>query len=307
MCPCVCHASVTGAAAVDGFCRSMHEESILHKARGAMQCQFTSMHCWTCTNACAGPNAAAVIPEGQCLALNIFRTSTWNLSRPALNTISAVCIDVYSYCMLSKLANWSPSVRAAYCTWTRGDRFFCLLATPAYNVIHTTELNGDTNVQYNHINRDDDNTKGKTWMLRTCRERKKREGEKKKWRRCLMFNGRSKYHPLFLFSYSKQCSHPQEKLLLKMDIINKLVFSTHLKFWTQSRPTSTKFKNKYMHNTYSIRIHFVSRSTAASHHRLQNSHPALLVRKAGCHEVEGLAWPAGGVGMWLQLQHIWDV
>lgn len=134
---------------------------------------------------------------------------TYSGPQPALNTVSAVCIDVYSYCMLSKSANWSPSVRAAYCTWTRGDRFFCLLATPAYNVIHTTELNGDTNVQYNHINRDDDNTKGKTWMLRTCRERKKREGEKKKWRRRLMFNGRSKYYPLFLFFfYSKQCGHP---------------------------------------------------------------------------------------------------
>ncbi len=61
------------------------------------------------------------------------------------------------------------------------------------------------------------------------------------------------------------------------------------------------------HTTYSISIHFVSGSTATSNYRLQHSHPALLVREAGGHEVEGLAWPAGSVGMRLQLQHIWDV
>lgn len=54
-------------------------------------------------------------------------------------------------------------------------------------------------------------------------------------------------------------------------------------------------------STYSIGIHLVFRSTATSHHRLQHSHPALLVREARSHEVEGLAWPAGSVGMRLQL------
>lgn len=59
--------------------------------------------------------------------------------------------------------------------------------------------------------------------------------------------------------------------------------------------------------TYSIRIHFFTGSAAGAHHRLQDGHPALLVREAGSHEVEGLARPAGGVGMRLQLQHVWDV
>lgn len=37
--------------------------------------------------------------------------------------------------------------------------------------------------------------------------------------------------------------------------------------------------------TYSIRIHFVFRATASSHHRLEYSYPALLVREAGSHKV----------------------
>lgn len=52
-----------------------------------------------------------------------------------------------------------------------------------------------------------------------------------------------------------------------------------------------------MQHTHSIRIHSLSRSTATTHHRLKHSHPALLVWKAGGHEVQGLARPAGGVGM----------
>lgn len=59
--------------------------------------------------------------------------------------------------------------------------------------------------------------------------------------------------------------------------------------------------------TYRITIHFLSGATVATHNRLQYSHPALLIRKAGSHEIQGLAGPAGGVGMWLQFQHIWDV
>lgn len=59
--------------------------------------------------------------------------------------------------------------------------------------------------------------------------------------------------------------------------------------------------------TYRITIHFLSRATVATHHRLQYSHPALFIGKAGSHEVQGLARPAGGVGMRLQFQHIRDV
>lgn len=58
---------------------------------------------------------------------------------------------------------------------------------------------------------------------------------------------------------------------------------------------------------YRIAIHFLSGATVATHHRLQDSHPALFIRKAGSHEVQGLAGPAGGVGMRLQFQYVRDV
>lgn len=47
-------------------------------------------------------------------------------------------------------------------------------------MIHTTELNGDTNAQYSHINEDDDNTQIGDVDEDMQRERKKKEGEKKK-------------------------------------------------------------------------------------------------------------------------------
>ncbi len=48
-------------------------------------------------------------------------------------------------------------------------------------MIHTTELDGDTNAKYNHINKDDDNTQiGDVDVENMQREREKREGEKKK-------------------------------------------------------------------------------------------------------------------------------
>lgn len=64
--------------------------------------------------------------------------------------------------MLSQSVSWSPSIRAAYCTWTRGERFFCLLATPAYNMIHTTELNEDTKAH--KFTSTETETKHKQWM-----------------------------------------------------------------------------------------------------------------------------------------------
>lgn len=101
------------------------------------------------------------------------------LCRPAPNTISAVWLDVYSYCMLSQSDSWSPSIRAAYCTWTRGDRFFCLLATPAYNVIHTTKLNDDTNPQDKQNKKDDHKTQIRDVDVEDM-QRKKEEGGREK-------------------------------------------------------------------------------------------------------------------------------
>lgn len=82
--------------------------------------------------------------------------------------------------MLSHSVDESPSIRAAtYCTWTRGERFFCLLEPPAYNMIHTTELNEDTHAQHNHINKDNDNTQIEDVDVENMqREKEEGRGEK---------------------------------------------------------------------------------------------------------------------------------
>lgn len=86
------------------------------------------------------------------------------------------------------VSQWSPSIR--YCTWTRGERFFCLLATPAYNMIHTTELNEDTNARYNYINRHKNKiqTVDERWK-HAEKERGTEKERKRKEKNCLMLNG----------------------------------------------------------------------------------------------------------------------
>lgn len=87
-------------------------------------------------------------------------------------------------------------------------------------MIHTTELNGDTNAQYSHINKDDDNTQivdvdvENMQRERRGRERKRSEGTGS------MFNGGIQYIlPNF---HTKKYSHPWIKLLSEMCIISEL-------------------------------------------------------------------------------------
>lgn len=74
-------------------------------------------------------------------------------------------------------------------------------------MIHTTELNGDTNAQYNHINKDDDNTQIGDVDVENMQREKEEGGRKKKWRHWLMFNGGIQ------FILPKQYNHPWIKLL----------------------------------------------------------------------------------------------
>lgn len=46
-------------------------------------------------------------------------------------------------------------------------------------MIHTTELNGDTHAQYNHINKDDDNTHIEDVDVENMQREKEEGGEEK--------------------------------------------------------------------------------------------------------------------------------
>lgn len=69
---------------------------------------------------------------------------------------------------------------------------------------------------------------------------------------------------------------------------------------------SIKLKRKQTF-THSICFCFLTGSSAAGHHWLQNSHPALLIWKTGSHEVQRLTGPTCGVRVRLQLQHVRDI
>lgn len=126
------------------------------------------------------------------------------------NTFSAARVDVYSYCMLSQPVSpvKAQAFRAAYCTWTRGDKFFCLLATPAYNVIHTTELNGGyERTSIITSTGDDGNTKREDVDVENMqreeekgRERKRSEGAAGCWA------GGSKYCPVAVYRKQRSCA-----------------------------------------------------------------------------------------------------
>lgn len=154
---------------------------------------------------------------------------------------------------------------------------------------------------FTSTNNNDDTHKGDMDVENMQRERR-RKGEKN-WRYWLMFNGGIQI--ILPNLHTKQYPTTTLGIITIRNVYRNLGNSSikglnyksdrrALKTWTQSGPTWAKF-SKW---TYSVSVHFVSRSTATSHHRLQYGHPALLVRKAWGHEVEGLAWPAGGVGMW---------
>lgn len=159
----------------------MQDSSISHKARGA-QCSITSCHDYLWLS------IKAFSP--QVVSFHGSNSGRPELCWPALNTIRAVCADVYSYFMLSQSVSWSPSIRAAYCTWTRGERFFCLLATPAYDMIHTIELNEVTKAH--KFTSTETVMKHSGWAMRTCRGRWGRYRKRKEDKRnegtvwCLM-------------------------------------------------------------------------------------------------------------------------
>lgn len=88
---------------------------------------------------------------------------------------------------------------------------------------------GDTNAQYNHINRDDGNTKRDDVDVENMQREEEKGRERKTSEGAAGCSaGGSKHSPVVVV-YRKQCSRPELKLLLKLNIITQRVFFFMLK------------------------------------------------------------------------------
>lgn len=83
---------------------------------------------------------------------------------------------------------------------------------------------GDTNAQYNHINRDDGNTKREDVDVENMQREEEKGRERKRSEGAAGCSaGGSKHSPVVVV-YRKQCSRPELKLLLKLNITQRVFF-----------------------------------------------------------------------------------